>query len=122
MICHLTSRSEWQAARQRGEYRIASLDSEGFIHCSTAAQLPAVANAFYRNRPDLVLLVIDETLLTSRLEWESPVGPGAPGIDPTGRFPHLYGPLNLQAVSQVFEVKYDSEGGFILPAIIEPRP
>jgi uncharacterized protein (DUF952 family) len=122
LICHITSRAEWLAAERRGEYRAASLETEGFMHASTLEQVLAVANAFYRGRGDLVLLLVDETRLSARLEWEPPAGPSASGISPAGRFPHLYGPLNLDAVLQVVALKYDSRGEFVLPAISTERP
>ena len=52
MIYHITSRSAWDEAKARGEYRAPSLESEGFIHCSTRNQLLQVANAFYRGRSE----------------------------------------------------------------------
>ena len=68
-----------------------TLAEEGFIHASTAEQVPLVAGAYYRGVPDLVLLVID----TERVRPGAPLRtvPGQP--DP---YPHIYGPLNLDAV------------------------
>ena len=37
-IYHLTTPEAWQAARDEPEFRVSSLDAEGFIHASTAAQ------------------------------------------------------------------------------------
>ena len=59
LIFHITTASEWQAARREGAYLAASLDSEGFIHCSLPTQVNHVADWFYRDIPDLVLLCID---------------------------------------------------------------
>jgi uncharacterized protein (DUF952 family) len=98
LILHITSKSEWLEAQNRGEYVAPSLQSGGFIHCSTEKQVLRVANAFYRGRTDLVLLQLDETKLTSALKWEPPAGPPAPGISPADKFPHIYGPINLTAV------------------------
>ena len=74
-IIHLTSRHAWQAAQQNGNYRAASLDSEGFIHCSTADQIVRVANAFYAGQHGLVLLLVEPQALTAELKWEPPAGP-----------------------------------------------
>jgi uncharacterized protein (DUF952 family)/RimJ/RimL family protein N-acetyltransferase len=99
-IVHLCTSQAWQAAQTVGAYRAESLASEGFIHCSRPGQMLAVANAFYRGQPDLVLLWIDPLLIEAEVRWEQ-VGEQV--------FPHLYGPLNLDAVAAVrpFEVEED---------------
>lgn len=116
MILHITSRAEWADAQVRGEYLAPSLQSEGFIHCSTERQVLHVAAAFYRGRTDLVLLVIDESRLTPELKWEPPAGPPAPGISEADLFPHVFGPVNLAAVSAVIDFLPNPDGSFSLPA------
>lgn len=115
MILHITSRAEWADAQVRGEYLAPSLQSEGFIHCSTERQVLHVAAAFYRGRTDLVLLVIDESRLTPELKWEPPAGPPAPGISEADLFPHVFGPFNLAAVSAVIDFPPSPDGTFSLP-------
>ena len=115
MILHITSRTEWHTAQQRGDYRAPSLETEGFIHSSTAKQILHVANAFYRGKKDLVLLVIDETLVQPEVKWEAPAGAPAKGISPDDEFPHIYGPLNLEAVVQVTDFLPEEDGSFQLP-------
>jgi uncharacterized protein (DUF952 family) len=117
MILHITSRAEWNEAQTLGEYRAPSLVTEGFIHCSTEKQVVPVANAFYRGKPDLVLLQIDEAKLTPALKWEPPASPPAPGISKTDSFPHIYGPINLTAIASVVDLKPDSAGMFTLPSL-----
>ncbi|MFZ5885725.1 MAG: DUF952 domain-containing protein, partial [Chloroflexota bacterium] len=58
MIFHITSRTDWEAAQAKGEYIAPSLQTEGFIHCSTAAQILPVAEKFYKGQSGLVLLMI----------------------------------------------------------------
>jgi uncharacterized protein (DUF952 family) len=112
MIFHITSRAEWSEAQIRGEYSAPSLQTEGFIHCSTEKQVAHVANAFYRGRNDLVLLKIDEARLKPELKWEPPaaIGP-APGISESDSFPHIFGPLNLSAVASVLDFAPDPVSG-----------
>jgi len=118
MIFHITSQNEWLEAQQRGEYVAPSLQTEGFIHCSTDKQVAHVANAFYRGRNDLVLLVIDESKLTSELKWEAPAGPPASGISVTDSFPHVYGSIALTAVADVLDFKPDpATGKFSQPTL-----
>jgi uncharacterized protein (DUF952 family) len=123
LIFHITSRLEWQAAQARGDYRAPSLETEGFIHMSTSKQVVHVANAFYRGQSDLVLLVVDETRITlsevegrSQVKWEAPAGSPASGISQNDKFPHVYGPLNLDAVIDILDFNPDADGNFQLPA------
>ncbi|MBK7316750.1 DUF952 domain-containing protein [Candidatus Villigracilis affinis] len=116
MILHITSRTEWNEAQTRGEYITPTLQTEGFIHCSTEKQVAHVANAFYRGRNDLVLLNIEEAKLEPKLKWEPPAGPPAPGISEFDSFPHIFGPINLTAVVSVLDFGPDpATGKFIFP-------
>jgi len=115
LILHITSRKEWLVAQTKGEYRAPSLETEGFIHCSTENQVIPVANAFYRGQNDLVVLVIDETRLKPQVKWEAPSGPPAEGISPSDQFPHVYGPINVDAVVSVLDLEPDTEGIFNFP-------
>lgn len=102
-IVHLCSQQSWLEAQSSGEYRARSLDKEGFIHASRPDQIVDVANTFYRDMPDLVLLWIDPAQVQARLLWEA-VGEQV--------FPHLYGPLNLEAVHTVTKIKPRADGYF----------
>jgi uncharacterized protein (DUF952 family) len=116
MIYHITSRSAWSEARQSGEYRAESLETEGFIHCSTKAQVLPVVEKYYRGQPGLLLLTIDPALLSSDLKWEPPSG-GAPppGVPEGDLFPHIYGPLNLDAVVKAVDLESNPDGNYNLP-------
>lgn len=117
MIFHITTRMAWDDAKKSGEYRAASLLTEGFIHCSTLAQVLPVANNFYNGQDGLILLTIEDTLLSSDLKWEAPSGgtppPGVPVGDP---FPHIYGPINLDAVVSVSDLIRNENNEWVLPA------
>ena len=117
MIYHLTSRQAWREAQQRGEYRAESLESEGFIHCSTQSQLLPVAEKFYKGQQGIVLLAIDTALLTSELRWEPPSGgTPPPGVPEGDLFPHIYGPINLDAVVRVYDLEAHPDGSYRLPS------
>jgi glutathione S-transferase len=98
VIFHIAERSAWEQAQRDGRYTVStrgrSLEEEGFIHMSTSEQVAGVAGRFYAGVPHLVLLHVDESRLTERLQWDDVPGAAAP-------FPHLYGPLNLDAVVKV---------------------
>lgn len=75
-IYHITKSEEWEKAQQSGFYEAASLDKEGFIHCSLAHQIPPVANFNFKGQQGLVLLEIDEEKLTHRVKFEDLYGEG----------------------------------------------
>lgn len=96
-VYHLADPDDWAAAQAAGHYakstRGRTLAEEGFIHTSYAAQWPKVRAAFYGDvGTPLVLLEIDPDRLTSPLVVE--VGNPHTGEE----FPHIYGPLNADAV------------------------
>lgn len=116
MIFHITTRTAWNAAGEKGEYTPGSLQTEGFIHCSTLTQVLPVAEKFYKGQSGLVLLVIEPARLSSTLNWEPPSGgTPPPGVLPGDLFPHVYGPINLDAVVYVFDFVFDSTGAFQMP-------
>ena len=116
MIYHITTRSAWQEARERGDYRADSLQTEGFIHCSTEVQVVPVYKKFYKGQSDLLVLVIEPALLTSELKWEAPSGgTPPPGVSEGVLFPHVYGPINLDAVTQPLDFWEDADGNFSFP-------
>ena len=105
-ILHITSRADWRTALEDGAYRAASLQTEGFIHCSRPDQVASVANALYAGQTNLVLLHIDPDLLQSELRWEAVAG---------DEFPHVYGPINLGAVLDVTAFAPAGDGRFHYP-------
>ena len=113
LIYHLTTRDAWIDGVQRGEYRHASLDEEGFIHASTEEQVVATANRFFAGRDDAVLVCIDPARLRPELRVEESRRLGQ-------AFPHIYGPLHLEAVTQAVEMRPGEGGVFLaLPAGLE---
>jgi uncharacterized protein (DUF952 family) len=117
MIYHLTSRPAWREAQQRGEYRAESLESEGFIHCSTRTQILPVAEKFYKGQDGLLVLEINPVLLKSELRWEPPSGGAPPPGVPEGElFPHIYGAINLDAIVNVYDLESNPDGSYQLPA------
>lgn len=88
-IYHLAQPGDWAASTD--EYQARSLEDEGFIHCSTAHQLAAVARRQFLDHNDLILLTIDPEPLEDVLVYED--------LHDLGEsFPHIYGPLPTSAV------------------------
>jgi uncharacterized protein (DUF952 family) len=113
VICHIVKQSEWMLAVARGTYAPDSLRAEGYIHCSTIAQVIYTANRFYLGKDDLVLLHIDESRLKAQLKYEAPAM--MDGESPGELFPHLYGELNVDAVVRMVELPCEVDGSFQLP-------
>src|SRR5262245_53195148 len=104
-ILHIVTRQQWDEAVAAGEYRADTLATEGFLHASTAEQLPRVANSFYKGRTGLVALKIDTAKVQAPIRWENPPGSSE-------QFPHIYGPLNLDAVLEVLPLESNVSGVF----------
>ncbi|HLO18613.1 MAG TPA: DUF952 domain-containing protein [Anaerolineales bacterium] len=117
MIYHIATRRAWREALQRGEYRAESLKTEGFIHCSTNAQVVPVAERYYKGERGLFLLMIDPSLLSSETKWEPPSGGTPTGVPETALFPHIYGPINLDAIVKIFDLISNPDGKYNLPVL-----
>ncbi len=112
-IYHITSREAWSTSQGKGFYATESLSRQGFIHCSRRDQVVRVANAFYSAQPNLILLEMDPERLQASLQME-------PGTEkPEELFPHIYGPLNLDAVRRDLDFPPGSDGSFSLPDLQE---
>jgi len=106
-ILHITQRQQWEQAKNLGIYRGDTLDIEGFIHCSKAIQIIKVANTFFPNQKELVLLFIEADKVKPEIRYE--------GIEEDELFPHIYGELNIDAVFQVIDFEAGEDGLFELP-------
>ena len=70
-----------------------------------------VANMFFKGNANLILLEIDPARLKSPLKYEDP-HPKIPGFKEEEKFPHVYGPINTDAVIMAHEFKPDHHGFF----------
>lgn len=108
MIYHILSVEDWQNQMPGQPYRGDTLDTEGFIHCTGEVEwLLRVANRFYRANPEnFVILCIDPERVQAPVTWEAA---------DQHIFPHIYGPLNLDAVVDVVQFPRDMTGQFLMP-------
>lgn len=109
-IYHITARADWEKAQAAGQYTAESLGSEGFIHASTLEQVVHTAHRYYQGRHGLVLLVIDPERAKPEVRFDPVQLEGQ-----ETRFPHIYGPLNLDAVVDVLPFEPGADGEFTLP-------
>lgn len=108
-IFHMCRSLEWQAAQTAGRYDGSSQDqADGFIHFSTAAQLPESAARHRTGQTGLLLLTVDPDACGDALKWEPSRGGQL--------FPHLYGPLLPGAVLRVDPLPLGDDGLHIMPA------
>lgn len=112
-ILHITTDAAWTAAQADGSFVDPSLEAEGFIHCSTPEQVLIPANERFAHQSDLILLVIDPEILTERLVYEDCYESGH-------AFPHVYGPINPDAVTHTVAFPCSPDGTFTLPDLSAP--
>lgn len=107
-IYHIVEQSTWNQAVRDGIYLPQNFMREGFIHCSTREQVLGVANRFYTQDSNLVLLQIDVDLVASQIVEENLEG----GSE---KFPHIYGALNMDAVKKALAFEKNDDGKFRFP-------
>ena len=111
LIYHLVTTTRWHQWPSDQPYLPAEYAIDGFVHCTAGDELMiAVANRFYQHVPgEYLLLVIDTEYLTSLLKWEAP----SPGDTLAARFPHIYGPINRDAVVATKSILRGNDGRFL---------
>ena len=105
-LYHVTSRDAW-TSQEGGHFTDPSLEREGFIHSSHRDQILCVANRIFAGRSDLVILCIDADLLEPEVKEEDSYGHGV--------YPHIFGPINRDAVRHVVAFPSGADGRFSLP-------
>ena len=107
LIFKIVPRPEWEAGS--GDYHGSAHDrADGFLHFSTAAQLPETLQRYYAGQDDLMLVAVDAAALGAALKWEFS---GSRGED----FPHLYAPLSCDAIKWARPLNRNADGIFDLP-------
>ena len=96
-IYHVTTKQQWAAALENGQYESDTLATEGFIHCSTEPQVAGVLERYYQGQRGLLKLKIEKSKVARPLIFEL-----AGSINEV--FPHIHGALNLDAVLEVIEL------------------
>jgi uncharacterized protein (DUF952 family) len=100
----------WREAERDHVFRGSEVDRrDGFIHFSSAQQAAETAAKHFAGQNDLLLIAVDEARLGAALKWEPSRG-GA-------LFPHLYGDLDLAAVTGVVPLPLGPDGRHVFPAL-----
>jgi uncharacterized protein (DUF952 family) len=116
-IFHIVAPAVWSAAQPTGEYTPAAFLQDGFVHFSFAHQVAGVANAIYRDEPDLIAVEVDSDAVPAELRVEDCYGSGEV-------FPHVYGPIPVAAACSTTPLargvdgdwEFTDPGGAIVPA------
>jgi uncharacterized protein (DUF952 family) len=107
LIFKIVPRAEWEA--QSGDYHGSAHDrADGFLHFSTASQLPDTLRLYYAGQDDLMLVAVEAEALGTALKWER-------SQSRNEDFPHLYGALSCDAMKWARPIIRNTEGHFILP-------
>ncbi len=110
-IYKICARTAWEEAETAGRYAGSEVDrGDGFIHFSTAAQLPGTAAKHFAGLTDLMLIAVDGERLGDALKWEPSRGGEL--------FPHLYAALSVSAVLWARPLGDEVEGRRALPEFV----
>ncbi|MFI6100680.1 DUF952 domain-containing protein [Lentzea sp. NPDC051213] len=108
MLLHIISTAGWVAAQSAGSI---SPTGEDFVHCSDRGVVHVTAGKFFHGQSGLLLLVVDPKLLDVPVRWEAV--PDSPLW-----FPHVYGPIPVEAVVEVHDFPCGPDGSFVLPEAV----
>jgi uncharacterized protein (DUF952 family) len=105
VLLHIISKAGWAAAPPAGSIEPVG---EEFVHCSDRGVVHVTAGKFFHGQSGLLLLVIDPKLLDVPVRWEAVA-------DSPLWFPHVYGPIPVDAVVEVHDFPSEDDGSFVLP-------
>jgi uncharacterized protein (DUF952 family) len=109
LIYKICPETLWRDAERVGVFRGAPVDlRDGFIHFSTASQLPETARKHFAGQEGLLLIAVNSDSLGPSLAWE-------PSRGRSELFPHLYGELPLTAVERVIALPLGEGGLHVVP-------
>jgi hypothetical protein len=104
-LVHVVEADRWAEVGDGEPYAPSSIEEDGFVHASTPAWVASVAQTYYPDADEPLLLVLDRTALDPEIRYEE---------QPLGAFPHVYGPVNADAVVDVLPFPRE-DGRFVLP-------
>jgi uncharacterized protein (DUF952 family) len=103
-IFHIVPPVTWSAAQETGQYTSADFAADGFVHFSFARQVARVANAIYRDEPELVVVEVESDVVPAELLRVE-------GCYESGEtFPHVYGPIPVSAARSITQLTRDAGG------------
>jgi uncharacterized protein (DUF952 family) len=109
IIYHIARKENLQSVLAGSDYAGDTLQTEGFIHCSTAGQVIGVANRYFKGQSGLALLLIETGQVKPEIRYENLEGG-------SNLFPHIYGPVNRDAIQKIVDLLPGQDGFFTFPA------
>ena len=105
-VFKVCEKDEWETVRHNDFFGGSKIDkSDGFIHFSTSEQLKETLEKYFKSKAQLYLVEVNTDNLNFVWEVSRNKQP----------FPHLYEPLPLSAVENVYKIFMDTEGNHIIP-------
>jgi|SRR5690625_379632 len=105
LIFHVTTDEYFSAHKSFNNYKPETLDTKGYIDCSKGSQIEETANRIFSGENELLLLIIDLSTLSAEVKYET-------DRQTSEKFPHIYGPLNMDAVMDKFTIHAEEDGRF----------
>lgn len=105
LLFHITTKDEWKQYKKEGNYEPESFESDGFIRCFTGVQLEDAANRLFPDKDKILLIVIDVSIIREEIKFEKDEEIGE-------KFPHILGPLSINAVIDKIDIKAEDNGKF----------
>ena len=115
-ILHLVPADYFNGLAAAEPYLPEAFAADGFIHCTQEPEVMLkIANRFYKGLPgELLVLVIDVDKVTAEVKWEAPAHPdGSTASAGEPSFPHIYGPLNRDAIVEIYSARRADDGTFL---------
>ena len=108
---HLVEQPYFESLDANRDYVPEAFAREGFIHCTDGAvEMARIANLFYRaNSASHLYLYIDKTRVRAPIKYE----------DPQRLYPHVYGPLNRDAIIAIRLAQRAANWDFLPPEMTE---
>ena len=103
MIYHIATQRDWEEQAVATGYAPLEYEEEGFIHCCDLYQLESVATKYFAGRDDLVILELVPAKLYPETKYEQ---------SGDEKYPHVYGPINKDAINRQISVKCNADGLF----------
>lgn len=107
-VCKIMTPEEWEESIAAGQAYVAVSEADlrdGYLHCSSADQVPGTLAKWYGALDSVVVVTVDVDKLDSEVKWE----PNAVGE----LFPHIYGAIGPEAVEGVEKLRRDGTGELV---------
>lgn len=105
LLFHITTRDKWKQYQKDGNYEPESFESNGFIRCFTGDQIEDAANRLFPDKDEILLIVIDVSIIREEVKYKEDEETGE-------KFPHILGPLSINAVIDKIDIKAEDNGKF----------